>query len=62
MNTWKLRLIVIGLINFIIGIVVFFIRPDERVSEQVIIGYILVSLLITVVGLVWNPKEKTDST
>jgi hypothetical protein len=57
MNTWKLRLIIIGFINLIISIVVFFTRP----FELIIVGYIIVSLLVTVIGIVWNPKEKTAS-
>ena len=57
MNSWKLRLIVIGFINLIISIVVFFTRP----FELIIIGYIIVSLLVTMAGIVYNPKEKVSS-
>jgi hypothetical protein len=58
MNSWKLRLIVIGFINLIISIIVFFTRP----FQLIIIGYMIVSLLVTVAGIVWNPKEKDAST
>lgn len=58
MNSWKLRLIIIGFANLLISIAVFFTRP----FEWVIVGYICVSLLVTVIGIVWNPKERTEST
>ena len=58
MNSWKLRLLIIGFVNLIISIVVFFTRP----FELIIIGYMIVSLLVTVAGIVYNPKEKTEST
>ncbi|MFW9911667.1 MAG: hypothetical protein ACFFEU_04295 [Candidatus Thorarchaeota archaeon] len=58
MNSWKLRLLVIGFINLIISIIVFFTRP----FELIIIGYMIVSLLVTVAGIVYNPKEKDDYT
>jgi len=58
MNSWKLRLLIIGFINLIISIVVFFTRP----FELIIIGYMIVSLLVTVSGIVYNPKEKAEST
>jgi hypothetical protein len=57
MNTWKLRLIVIGFINLIISIFVFFTRP----FELIIVGYIIVSLVVTIVGIVWNPKENVKA-
>jgi hypothetical protein len=57
MNSWKLRLIVIGFINLIISIFVFFTRP----FELIIVGYIIVSLLVTIVGIVWNPKENAKA-
>jgi hypothetical protein len=58
MNTWKLRLLIIGSINLIISIIVFFTRP----FELIIIGYMIVSLLVTVAGIVYNPEEKAVST
>ncbi len=58
MNTWKIRLIVIGFINAIIGIIFGFTRE----FSLLIIGYICVGLLVGVAGVVWNPKEKTEST
>jgi len=57
LNSWKLRLLVIGFINLIISIIVFFTRP----FELIIIGYMIVSLLVTVAGIVYNPEEKTES-
>jgi len=58
MNTWKLRFLIIGFVNLIISIIVFFTRP----FELIIVGYICVSLLVTVIGILWNPKEKAEST
>ena len=58
MNSWKLRLLVIGGINLIISIIVFFTRP----FELIIIGYMIVSLLVTVAGIVYNPQEEGAST
>ena len=58
MNSWKLRLLVIGFINLIISIIVFFTRP----FELVIVAYMIVSLLVTVAGIVYNPEEKDDNT
>ena len=57
MNSWKLRLLVIGFINLIISIAVFFTRP----FELIIIGYMIVSLLVTVAGIVYNPEDKVAS-
>ena len=57
MNSWKLRLLIIGFVNLIISIVVFFTRP----FELIIIGYMIVSLLVTVAGIVYNPKEEKES-
>jgi len=57
LNSWKLRLLVIGFINLIISIIVFFTRP----FELIIIGYMIVSLLVTVAGIVYNPKENVES-
>ncbi|MFX1485099.1 MAG: hypothetical protein ACFFCP_18115 [Promethearchaeota archaeon] len=57
MNSWKLRLLIIGGINLIISIIVFFTRP----FELVIIGYMIVSLLVTVAGIVYNPEEEAES-
>ena len=57
MNSWKLRLLVIGFINLIISIIVFFTRP----FELIIIAYMIVSLLVTVAGIVYNPEEKGES-
>ena len=57
MNTWKLRFLIIGGINLIISIIVFFTRP----FELIIIGYIIVSLLVTVTGIVYNPEEQEES-
>jgi len=54
MNVWKARLILIGFINAIIGIVFGFVRE----FSLIIIGYICVGLLVGIVGIVWNPKEK----
>jgi hypothetical protein len=58
MNTWKLRLILIGFINLIIGIVFGAMRG----YSELIIGYIGVALLVTIIGILWKPKEKTEST
>ncbi len=58
MNSWKLRFLIIGFINLIISIIVFFTRQ----FEWIIIGYMIVSLIVTVIGILWNPKEKTEST
>ena len=57
MNSWKLRLLIIGFVYLIISIVVFFTRP----FELIIIGYMIVSLLVTVAGIVYNPKEEKES-
>lgn len=58
MNVWKTRLIVIGFINAIIGILFGVMRE----FSLLIIGYICVGILVTVVGIIWNPKEKAEST
>lgn len=57
MNTWKLRLILIGFINAIIGVIFGVMRG----FSELIIGYIGVGILVTVIGIVWNPKEKAES-
>jgi hypothetical protein len=57
MNTWKLRLILIGFLNLVIGIVFGAMRG----YSELIIGYIAVALLVTVAGVIWNPKEKAGS-
>ena len=56
MNNLKLRLLIIGYINLITSIIVFFTRP----FELIIIGYMIVSLLVTVAGIVYNPEEKVE--
>jgi hypothetical protein len=57
MNTWKLRLILIGIINLLIGIIFGAVHG----YSEIIIGYIGVALLVTIVGIIWNPKEKSES-
>jgi hypothetical protein len=58
MNSWKLRLILIGAINTMIGVIL----GVTRGFDALILGYIAVSALVTVAGIVWNPKEKAEST
>ena len=58
MNDWKLRLIIIGLVNAIIAIVFGFVRE----FSLPVIGLACVGILLFVIGIVWNPKEKDDST
>ncbi len=58
MNSWKLRLIAIGFINLIIAIIV----GVTRGFSELVIGYVGVALVVTIVGIVWKPKEKTEST
>jgi hypothetical protein len=57
MNTWKLRLIVIGAINAMIGVIL----GVTRGFDTLILGYIGVGILVTVIGIVLNPKEKSES-
>jgi len=54
MNVWRLRLLLIGAINAIIGIFVGIFRG----YSIVVIGYIAVSLVVCLIGLIWKPKEK----
>jgi hypothetical protein len=57
MNAWKLRLIIIGFANAIIGVAFGALRG----YSELIIGYICVGIIVGVIGIVWNPKEKTAS-
>jgi hypothetical protein len=54
MIVWRLRLLLIGAINAIIGIFVGIFRG----YSIVVIGYIAVSLVVCLIGLIWKPKEK----
>ncbi len=58
MSVWKTRLIVIGFINAIIGVIFGVVRG----FSELIIGYACVGIIVTVVGIAWNPKEKADET
>ena len=57
MNSWKLRFLIIGSINLIISIIVFFTRE----FQWIIIGYMIVSLLVTLIGILWTPTENAES-
>lgn len=54
MNAWKLRLLLIGAINAIIGISVGIFRG----YSIVVIGYIAISIVVCLIGVIWKPKEK----
>jgi hypothetical protein len=54
MNAWKLRLLLIGAINAIIGIIL----GINRGFSILIIVYIAVALGVCLIGLIWKPKEK----
>jgi uncharacterized membrane protein HdeD (DUF308 family) len=57
MNSWKLRLILIGFINLVIGIAF----GATRGYSELIIGYVAVALLVALAGVVRNPKEEVES-
>ncbi len=57
LNIWKTRLILIGLINAIIAVALGVFRG----FSLPIIGLVCVGIILLVVGIVWNPQEKTDS-
>ena len=55
MNAWKLRLIVIGLINAIIAGILLI----SRGFEILYIAYLAVAIIVVVFGLIWRPKVKS---
>jgi hypothetical protein len=57
MNDWKLRLIIIGLVNAIIAIAFGVVRG----FSLPIIGLASVGIFLFVIGIVWNPKEKAEA-
>ncbi|MFX1561173.1 MAG: hypothetical protein ACFFBL_11345 [Promethearchaeota archaeon] len=58
MNDWKLRLLIIGLVNAIIAIA----YGVARGFSLPVIGLASVGILLFVIGIAWNPKEEDDST
>jgi hypothetical protein len=55
MNAWKLRLIVIGLINAIIAVILLI----SRGFVILYIAYLAVAIIIVVIGLIWKSKVKS---
>ncbi len=58
MNTWKMRLILIGFINAVLAVIVGVLRG----FSLPLIGLVCVGMLLIIVGIAWNPKEEADST
>ncbi|MFX1496136.1 MAG: hypothetical protein ACFFBH_01280 [Promethearchaeota archaeon] len=55
MNAWKLRLIVIGLINVIIAVILLI----SRGFAILYIAYLTVAIIVCVIGIIWKPKVKS---
>ena len=57
MNSMKLRLIIIGFTLTVLGA---FLLNLKRFSST-LLGIPVVGIILTVVGIVWNPRNKADN-
>ena len=57
MNSMKLRFLAMGCIITILGVAFLILRGESLP----LIGIIVVGIVLLIIGIVWNPKVKSDT-
>lgn len=57
MNSMKLRLILMGCILIVIGVILFIARG----YSAPLVGIIVIGIVLAVIGFLWKPRKNSDS-